>query len=78
MSDFSIYTLMTIIFATASETEEPAEEETEHHGDTRLSQSSVEVMMVMEGMLDEKEAEDKDCRVRIQLMEAEINSRVRM
>jgi len=35
-------------------------------------------MMVMEGMLDEKEAEDKDCRVRIQLMEAEINSRVRM
>ena len=78
MSDFSIYTLMTIIFETASETEEPAEEETEHHGDTRLSQSSVEVMMVMEGMLDEKEAEDKDCRVRIQLMEAETNSRVRM
>jgi len=29
-------------------------------------------MMVMEGMLDKKEVEDKDCKVCIQLMEAEV------
>jgi len=29
-------------------------------------------MMVMEGMLDKKGAEDEDCKVRIQLMEAEV------
>ena len=28
--------------------------------------------MVMKGMLNKKEVEDKDCKVRIQLMEAEV------
>jgi len=60
---------------TASETEDPATEETEHHGDTRLSKSSVEAMMVTKEMLGEKEVEDKDCRVRIQLMQAEVEFR---
>jgi len=44
----------------------------EHHGDTFLSKSGVEAMMVTEGILNEKEAEDKDGSVRIQLMEAEV------
>jgi len=46
---------------TAGETEKPAAEETEHHEDTRLSKISVEAMTVIEGMLDKKEVEDKDC-----------------
>jgi len=44
----------------------------EHHGDTFLSKSGTEAMMVTEGILNEKEAEDKDGSVRIQLMEAEV------
>jgi len=50
--------------AAAGETEEPAAEETDHHEDTHLNKSCVEVMMLYE-----REVEDK---VRIQLTEAEV------
>jgi len=35
--------------------EEPTTKEVEHHGDTRWRKSSVEAMMMMEGILDERE-----------------------
>ena len=58
--------------ATAGETEEPAAEGTDHHENTRLSRSHVEAMMIMKGMLHEREVEDKDCKVRIQSTGAEV------
>jgi len=52
--------------------ENPAAEETEHHEDTCMSESSVEAMMVMEVILDEREVKNKGSKVRIQSMETEV------